>query len=735
MIAFVLFIQWAFAFGKSHVPFCSPVIYDKNNETDVERMLYSCSQNIRGSLFPPSYFAKQEATNEYSSTLVNTSVVFNGLVNVDDIHATVTLDFWFRQFWYDTRWKFPEELWLSINPAASLEGLEIMPYIRAQNPLNFWLPDTRILETISSDIQAEMIHLFHNGSVWWSRHFVVVLKQGQFVLTQYPLDKQRITLTIQPWAYATQFVVLQPFSELGPGLLRFTQDPTTNTAYIKQDPLWTFVGVSAVVEKQQLGSFFDPNREYSSISIILEFERESYGIVFRLALPILIFLLLVGFAFWSDISHRVEVTISMVLAVTAIYFIIGQTINVGYFSLLDRLVTTAFSILSLTAGVHYLTNNLETYQYKYPMNEFLKDFIVFLCRVLWVPIVYLTGSVFFAQKYLINITILMGFAFILMITSFNTLIHFDDIDVVFRNCLCQLRVKHYYKEKNKAYLADCQDQNMLRGENIVTLDLTTFEVLIYSFTYYFRVNCACEEKIQKVDIKDRRSAGKAWGNVSFVKADTEEREEEDNQIYDIELGCSKSKVVIKNESDLNRNDASLNKNVFTQPCLDAAAERGSAASLHDNVDDYRDLFPVTSQYSTNTRERPRFRSQTRIIPDKKGDENGSSHSFIPGNPVFDVKKRQVSADHTFFCEHLIAAIDIIDRMLEEHKENNRTPNNNNNDSAALSTSSYYHGSCDNRFCYRCTTRNGRGFLSNIFSFSFFKSTPKRQTKQKATTPI
>lgn len=231
--------------------------------------------------------------------------------------ATVTLDLWFRQYWKDNRWNFPSEMWDSLDPAARLEGLELMPYIRSQNALNFWLPDTYILEQVSNDIQAEMVHLFRDGNVWWSRHCVLTIKQGQFNLKKYPLDQQMFTVTLQSWAYATQFVELRPFS-VWPAMVTYNIDPTLpgNQSYIHLDPLWKFKNATWKVQDQFLPSFFDNERHYSTVSIYFYFERISYGIVFRLALPILMFLLLVGAAFWSDISHRVDVTITMLLAVS-----------------------------------------------------------------------------------------------------------------------------------------------------------------------------------------------------------------------------------------------------------------------------------------------------------------------------------------------------------------------------------------------------------------------------------
>jgi hypothetical protein len=833
MIAFalILFAELTpLVFGGSEFPFCSTTLYDENNEVDVESMLFHCSKTIRGSMFPPSYFQKRSDSNEYKPTLVNVSLAFNTIVNIDDVHASVTLDFWFRQFWYDPRWKLPDEVWQSINPAGYVEGLELMPYIRSQNPLNFWLPDTYILEAVSSDIQAEMVHLFQDGSVWWSRHFVLVVKQGQFNLKQYPLDVQRFTLTLQSWAYATQYVVLFPFREKGPGLIRFNQDPTLKIDYIKEDPLWKYREAFTTVEEQRLGSFFDPNRNYSTISIILEFERESYGILFRLALPILMFLFLVGFAFWSDISHRVEVTITMLLAVSAFYLIIGQVIPfVGYFSLLDKFITTAFCILSMTAGVHYMTSNLDTEKYKYPFNAFLRDVIVFLCRAFWVPFIFTAGTIFFKHVYLSNKFVIIGVGFLLILTSINTLLHYQEIDIVFRKSLCQLRVKHYYKEKNKPYLSECRDENMLEGENIVTLDLTTFEVLLYSYTYYFHVECACEKKIHREHLKytERQAEAakdiaanaapspkelatvkpkappaitakaKTWDKVtSFKNVDIEEGKdsdsegEEDNRVHSIydNGSASMDSVVTKKQVVLKSVSNSSNSNGRIVPEPPGLLVDASNASLFGNENDEESnnrnnnntnnnngFLPantaIPNKLGSSSRENIHFRKQMKILPDgtriineeeffavPNDDDDDDKQSFKArmrkkssfGRFFFNsrdrrsalswffhtshMKKTQLSKDHTFFCQHLNIAMDVIDQMIADHKKENHRDSvaaSRNCDFTALSSSSYvYHGSCENKFCYRCTTKEGQSYLSNVCSLPFFRFRGKQNSNKK-----
>lgn len=43
------------------------------------------------------------------------------------------------------------------------------------------------------------------------------------------------------------------------------------------------------------------------------------GVVLRLALPVSVFLMIVGFSFWADVEKRVDVTLQILLVVAALY--------------------------------------------------------------------------------------------------------------------------------------------------------------------------------------------------------------------------------------------------------------------------------------------------------------------------------------------------------------------------------------------------------------------------------
>lgn len=79
-------------------------------------------------------------------------------------------------------------------------------------------------------------------------------------------------------------------------------------------------------------------------------ERKGSGIVIRLVLPLFLLLLLSAVTFWMTTEKRVDVTITIMLSVSALYIVIlGNIPLVGYLTKLDKFV---FWVSSLVIASH-----------------------------------------------------------------------------------------------------------------------------------------------------------------------------------------------------------------------------------------------------------------------------------------------------------------------------------------------------------------------------------------------
>jgi hypothetical protein len=355
------------------IVFCSEHIFDNYGFIDIGKMLYQCSDNIPSVLFPPSYFSSVNQS-AFKSVNISVQIAVNSLLSVDDLKGTVTLDFYWRILWVDPRLQI--DIWSYIHPTLTNEGIEISNFIRNEgDPLNIWLPDLFFFESTSQEVVDELIKLLPGGLMYWSRHIVGEYSQREMVFHSYPLDKQNFSFSMQSFAYESDFIRLE-----------FIDNQAIEASNNAGNELWTFRDYSAYIDNLLDPSPTNPARRYSTAFVTLSFDRESRGIVYRLALPVMIFLVVVGASFWAAEEQRIDITLQVLLLVSALYVVIGQSIPfVGYLTLMDNFVNTVFILLAFTVSVHFAISTMHRKVEKYPMDLFYAELMVFFFRVVWLP--------------------------------------------------------------------------------------------------------------------------------------------------------------------------------------------------------------------------------------------------------------------------------------------------------------------------------------------------------------
>ena len=304
-------------------------------------------------------------------------------MGVDDLKATIHLDFYWRLQWSDPRLHFPD-MWEYMNPEMYNEGLDITNYIRnTQNPLLYWLPDISFYQVLDMNVVAELIKVYRDGTVYWSRHVVVTFAEPAISFTSYPLDQQNFSIVLQSYAFDVKFVNLIQYANP----ITYNGDAQSGVNYIQENQLWTFEDYSCYTVIENLGSPLNPERSYATTYINLRFQRQSLGIVYRLTLPIIIFVAVVGISFYGELNERISVSLEILLVISALYIVIGQTIPlVGYLTLMDQFILFVFVILSLAIAIHFGTAMLDATVYALPMNYFISALVDFIFRFLWIPL-------------------------------------------------------------------------------------------------------------------------------------------------------------------------------------------------------------------------------------------------------------------------------------------------------------------------------------------------------------
>lgn len=473
VVALSLFAPLAWAFNATNsagYPVCSENIYLANGQIDLDSTLYNCSANINGALIIPSYVPKPSGA--YEPVNMSIQIKVNELISVDDITSSVTMGFFLRLQWYDERWYLPE-LFETLTPQAAADGLDITPYINSQNPLNIWLPDIVFYEATAIDPISEFIRLFPDGKLFWSRNMVVSLQESQNQIFDYPNDDQKFSLTFQSYSFETLFLKLQ---WMDPSVVfRYNTEYHRNAVELNQ--LWSFEGFHSWVENVASPAVFNPNRQYSSANVDLVFKRQSFGVIFRLALPVCMFMLIVGFSFWTDVDKRLELTVEMLLTITALYLIIGTVIPfVGYLTVMDQFMSCIFVLLSLVIGVHVICIKLHDAEEEHPMSRFYGDCIVLFFRVVWLPCTIAVFQFYFQVGVVV---VQLAFYSTCIACAAQLLFSYEMMEESFRVSIINLRK---LKEEVKVEQSKL-DSGKLKGHDIhLVRELEYTERIIYYLT-------------------------------------------------------------------------------------------------------------------------------------------------------------------------------------------------------------------------------------------------------------
>ena len=405
---------------------CSTNIFTAGR-IDVERMLYNCSENIPGARVPPSYFprvlndSQLQNVSNYDPIILDVQLAVNNLIKVSDITNEFTLDFFLRLVWTDDRIVMPN-IWSYLHPETSLEGIEISRYIQSQDELKFWLPDIYFYESTDVEVINSLVKILPEGRMFWARHMIVTFSDPTMPFNQYPVDHQNFSITLESFSYDHRFIELR---FLGDDTIKLLTDGDTGNEIIRTNQLWEYEGFQAKVDTTDAPSPVNPERKYSTLFLKLNFQRQSTGIVYRLALPILIFILIVGVAFWSDASNRIEVTLQMILVVSALYIIIGQSIPlVGYLTRIDSFIIMVFIVMGATLAIHFYCVNLTENKIRHPMNAFYRDLIMISLKGTWLPASVGLFTYFFRSKqlwYILVIIIFSFFCFLYTVSNINAL--------------------------------------------------------------------------------------------------------------------------------------------------------------------------------------------------------------------------------------------------------------------------------------------------------------------------
>jgi hypothetical protein len=324
---------------------------------------------------------------------------FNNLMAIDELAGTVTMDFYFRLYWQDQRWNFPS-FWEAIETTTAAfmisDGAEISGYIRNENNmLEMWMPDIHFVDGKEQEVLEETIKIRPNGVMFWSRHMVVTIQQPGFLYLKYPEDHQQIILRVESYGLNSNGIIVNFTNKA----VRFAQIQVVHpVSFIKNNgvpnfnanPVWSYDGYRTQLQLPDYGtSAKGPTAYFTQPVVYIGIIRKSAGIIYRLALPIMLLLLLVGLTFWMDHSARVDSTITILLAISALYIVIFSSIPMlGYLTAFDDFIIAMFIMIIGAVFMHSFTDRLILKSDTYPLRLVLIRILEFVGKVFIIPGVF-----------------------------------------------------------------------------------------------------------------------------------------------------------------------------------------------------------------------------------------------------------------------------------------------------------------------------------------------------------
>lgn len=119
-----------------------------------------------------------------------------------------------------------------------------------------------------------------------------------------------------------------------------------------ENPIWDYVSSEGLIEIEDNGTPGSPRLRSTALAEIT-IHREPAGIVLRLAMPLFLLVFLAGWAFWAAPVDRMNITVTILLAVSALYIVVFQNIPMlGYLTTIDNFVLAMYFVLFACCGIH-----------------------------------------------------------------------------------------------------------------------------------------------------------------------------------------------------------------------------------------------------------------------------------------------------------------------------------------------------------------------------------------------
>lgn len=362
--------------------------------------------------------------------------------------------------------------WKALGRGANL-GINLWPLMESQtiqgNQVGLWTPSVIFPDATDIDVTNQFLKLFEYGHLEWEQHIVMTLVESSFNYEGYPHETQDIYVRFYSFAVPAQELLFIPQEK---PILLFANN--VGTPAIRQNPLWTFDSAAVAFDSITFTGFYP--RSVGTVQITVK--RQNEGMIWRLAVPILLLVVLAGVAFWADPIDRMNITITVLLSVSALYIVVFQNIPmIGYLTKFDFFVLFMFVALFICCNLHQLIIRLRLQEKlsKWPLRKLYIRGLELMGRVAVIPIVIAVFLTTFdlvptvmSQAQFVSACVLVS-----LFTAFILIREIGDMKKVLRRVHAAIRVKMGALEdlsRPELYLFNYMEYNMISDSRHYYMD-------------------------------------------------------------------------------------------------------------------------------------------------------------------------------------------------------------------------------------------------------------------------
>lgn len=365
--------------------------HDSNGRVSILQTFFQCLINQPDAQLCPYYYAAQQLQ-------VGTKVILNNFISIVEIDNSVQFDFFVIYAWTDARLSMPP-LWDAIDPAFSVNGVDITNAVLLQDvkqaQFTFWMPDIFFPEAKTYELVDQSIVLYPNGTIVWTNHVYVTLLVSTLQYHEYPDDYQSIEMRY------FSFAMSETELEMHVTGVDFVSYNNSGKPAFGTNSIWSLVSATSDVTSEFVGDASSFGFKRSVVAIAITMKRIPDGIVTRLAFPILLLLFLAAFTFWAIPQTRVDFTVTILLALSALSIVSYDHIPmIGYLTKIDRYMTYMFVTLFVCNAAHqFIERLLIGGDNEWPLRKVYIRMIEATGRVVLIPFIFVLYFTSFTSVY------------------------------------------------------------------------------------------------------------------------------------------------------------------------------------------------------------------------------------------------------------------------------------------------------------------------------------------------